>query len=46
VLGLDKVGVTRIDTPLRELRSNAADAELEATSETAVALRRVVDKLG
>jgi hypothetical protein len=46
VLGLDKVEVTRIDTLLRELRSNAGDAELDAASETAVSLRRVVDKLG
>jgi hypothetical protein len=34
-----------IDTLLCELRSNAAEAELEAASEIAVALRRVVDKL-
>ena len=46
VLGLDKVEVTRIDTLLRDLRSNAAEGELGAASETAVALRRVVDKLG
>jgi hypothetical protein len=46
VLGLDKVEVTRIDTLLRELRSNAAEAKLEAASEIAVALRRAIDKLG
>ena len=39
---LDKVGVARVDTLLRELRSNAADGDLAATSETAVALRRAL----
>ncbi len=40
--GLDKVGVARVDTLLRELRSSSADGDLAATAETAVALRRVI----
>jgi hypothetical protein len=46
VLGLDKVEVTRIDTLLRELRSNSADEDLKAASQTALALREVIEKLG
>ena len=41
-LALGKVGVARVDTLLRELRSSSADEDLEAATETAVALRRAI----
>jgi hypothetical protein len=38
--GLDGVALTRIDTRLEQLRTNFADRELAAVTETAAALRR------
>jgi hypothetical protein len=39
---LDSVALTRIDTRLEELRTNVADRELGAVTETAAALRRAL----
>ncbi len=43
---LGPVGVTRVDTLLRGLRSSSDDGELEAASARATALRKVVAGLG
>ena len=39
---LDNADRARVDTLLRELRSTSGEKDLEATSETAAALRRVI----
>jgi hypothetical protein len=41
-LALGKVGVARVDTLLRELRSSSTDEDLEAAAEKAVALRGAI----
>lgn len=43
---LEPVVVTRIDTLLEELRTNARDADLAAATETATALREVMARAG
>jgi hypothetical protein len=46
VTALGPVGVTRIDTLLRELRSSSDDEEFEDASVRAIALRKIAAGLG